>query len=154
MSRLFLLPLLLSFFSHANELHAPAASAATAWDLYARARAAHFGPGADAALALALYRDSAALNAGPGSGAAYAALARLYETGWDGRVSAAPPPAPAAPAPSASAAALLWGGELLQSASVAWASSEAGLHWLLARLWRLVDFYGPPWCPRTRARAT
>jgi hypothetical protein len=64
--------------------------------------------------------------------------------------------APAAPHPAAAAAtptppqaqargASPW--ELLEGLSAAWASSEVGLHWLLARLWRLVDFYGPALVP-------
>ena len=134
-----------------------------AWELYARARAHHFGTGGvpqDSVRALALYRDSAALHAGPGSGASYAALARLVESGWDGRVPGSAAPAEGAPqrggdaGGGGAASGAAWGmlsglvsGELFDSASEAWMSSEAIFHWLLARLWRLVDFYGPPLVP-------
>ena len=77
---------------------------------YTAAESARWGTPANARRALELYHEAAALGAGRGSADALAALARMYEMGWDGHADPAfyVPRALAAGAPPASSVYRLW----------------------------------------------
>ena len=114
----FFLVLLLSPAGSLN-LSAAAPSPQTAWASYHAAELARAS--GDPLTALLHYRDAALLRAGPGSGAALAALARLYEAGWDGGdggASSAPRPAGAPPpsAPPVTSRLVQW----LQAQALSW----------------------------------